>query len=174
MQELKQNLRPEIKPEPEKLPPKVTPETIKAKAAEKKAAQEAKLPPKVKRKKLVTKEAPKPSGKAALAEEIEKIEREPTDGQIAADNASKAHTRIGGLPISLTVAPNTERTILTATGRRLNWLYKYAYGHILGTKAPDGKPIDIFLGPEAYPNNENLKNLQVVVIDQIDPDTKAV
>ena len=40
------------------------------------------------------------------------------------------------------------------------------YGHILGTKAPDGKPIDIFLGPDAYPNNPNLKNLPVVVIDQ--------
>ena len=159
------------KPLPPDLAEKV--EAVKKKAEAKKEAQEAKLPPKVKRKKLVTREAPKPSGKAALGAELAKIEPEPSTAQLEADNASKGHIPLEGMQVAISTAAKTERHGVTPSGSRWSYLYNFSYGHILGTKAPDGKPIDIFLGPEAYPKNPKLEGLPVVIIEQVDPDTKA-
>lgn len=151
---------PEAKAEPKPTPPKLA--EVKEKIETKRT---------VRKKKVI--EAPKPSGKAALAEELAKIEPEPSNAQIEADNAPKAHFSVEGVNIAASVAKGTERQFVLPDGRRTSWLYKYTYGHILGTKAPDGQPVDIFLGPEAYPGNKNVRDLPVVVIDQVDPDTKA-
>jgi hypothetical protein len=178
---------------PKPLPPTVAEkvEATKAKTAAKKQAQKEALPSKVREKKPLTvkvtpeavakakavaeakKAPPKPSGKAALGSELAKVEPNPSNAQIEADNASKGHIPLEGMQVAVSTAAKTERHLVLPSGSRVSRLYNYSYGHILGTKAPDGKPIDIFLGPEAYPGNPKLEGLPVVVIDQVDPDTKA-
>ena len=141
---------------------KATPEAVKAAIAKKAAAAKEKA-----------QAASKDAGKVVRSEELAKVDPDPSDAQIAADNASKGHLSLEGMQVSVSTAAKTERHGISPTGSRWSYLYNFSYGHILGTKAPDGKPIDIFLGPQAYPKNPKLEGLPVIIIEQVDPDTKV-
>jgi len=92
-------------------------------------------------------------GKVKLDEEIAKVEEDPSPAKQEADNFTKGHVSIEGVPISLET--------------------KDGFGQIPGTKGASGGPVKVLLGEEAIPGNANIRTLPVVVIDQVNPDTGA-
>ena len=129
---------------------KVTPEAV----ARAKAVAEAKKVP------------PKPSGKAALNIEAEKANPAPSPAQQDADNFEKGHVSISGIPVSIEVQKGNERTGQAPSGKRWTATMKNIYAQLPGR-------IKAILGPHAYPGSKTIQDKPVIVIDQVDADTKA-
>lgn len=151
----------------------ITPE-LKAKAL---AALEAS------RKKDDGKAAPRPApgakGEAvkekakSLAAEAKKVAAKPTDAQKEAGNYQKGHVPLHGLDVTIETSKGQERTGVTPEGKKWSVTMPDHYGYIKRTKGADGDHVDAYLGPKARPGSKDLEKAPVIVIDQVNPDTKA-
>lgn len=98
-----------------------------------------------------------------IAEEGNKVDTNPTDGQKEAGNYKKGHVRIDGYDITIEQPKGSVRRGTDADGKQWEQTMNNTYGYIRGTEGVDGDHIDIFLSDNPTEGN-------VYVVDQVNPD----
>lgn len=98
-----------------------------------------------------------------IAEEGNKVDTNPTEGQKEAGNYKKGHVRIDGYDITIEQPKGSVRRGTDANGKKWEQKMNNTYGYIRGTEGVDGDHIDIFLSDNPTEGN-------VYVVDQVNPD----
>lgn len=103
---------------------------------------------------------------AAVTAAAKEADRNPTDAQKEAGNYQKGHIKWNDLDITIETAKGATRSGTGRDGKAWSVKMPAHYGYIKGTTGADGDSVDVYIGPE--PDFD-----RVVVIDQIDADTRA-
>ena len=98
-----------------------------------------------------------------IAEEGNKVDTNPTEGQKEAGNYKKGHVRIDGYDVTIEQPKGSVRRGTDANGKKWEQKMNNTYGYIRGTEGVDGDHIDIFLSDNPTEGN-------VYVVDQVNPD----
>jgi hypothetical protein len=92
----------------------------------------------------------------------------PTPAQQAAENFKMGHTKLSGLPISITHAEGAAREGKSPSGKKWKRKLRSHYGYILGTRTGDKDRMDVFIKPGTVPADMTDAS-QVFVVDQQKP-----
>jgi hypothetical protein len=95
----------------------------------------------------------------SFAEQMSRIDLDPTDGQKAAGNYRKGHIRVHGLDITIENPRGSYRVGVGSNGKKWRSRLPNHYGYIRNTEGGDGDHVDTYIGP-------HLKAAKVYVIDQ--------
>lgn len=120
-----------------------------------------KVTPKAPEKKTPTKAA---ELKAKIKDAAKRVEPTPSQAKIDANNFTKGHVSIQGLPVTIETVRGGTREGTTRGGRKWSVKMPAHYGEIKRTEGADGDPLDVYIGPK--PDSD-----YVLVIDQNDADT---
>jgi N12 class adenine-specific DNA methylase len=102
--------------------------------------------------------------KAELEAARKDVHPNPSDAQKEAGNYPKGHVNFYGLTFGIETAKGGIRKGTDPNGKDWEIKMKNDYGHILGTIAPDGEPVDVIIG-------EIKSGQKIYIIDQIKPAT---
>jgi hypothetical protein len=97
-----------------------------------------------------------------IAEQAQRVHRDPTEPQKEVGNYRKGHVRLHGLPISIENPKGSYRSGVGADGKRWRSRLPAHYGYIKRTEGADGDHVDCFIGPHH-------KSPLVYIVDQRDP-----
>lgn len=100
---------------------------------------------------------------AQIAEQAQRVHRDPTDPQKEAGNYRKGHVRVHGLPISIENPKGSYRSGVGGDGKPWRSRLPAHYGYIKRTEGADGDHVDCFVGPHH-------KSPLVYIVDQRDAD----
>ena len=107
----------------------------------------------------------KTSSPEEIKEEEAKVETNPTDAQIEAENYRKGHIKVQGLDITIENPKGSERSGTDENGKAWSQEMNNTYGYFKRTKGKDGDQVDLFLG-------DNLESEKVFVVDQVNPESQ--
>jgi hypothetical protein len=93
-----------------------------------------------------------------------RVEKTPSKAKIDANNFTKGHVSIQGLPITIETARGELREGTTRGGKKWSVKMPAHYGEIKRTEGADGDPLDVYIGPK--PDSD-----YVLVIEQNDAAT---
>ena len=114
------------------------------------------------------KEMHKPIGTTStpeqIAQEEQKVDANPTDGQKEAGNYQKGHIKVDGYDITIENPKGSTRRGTDSSGKQWEQEMHNTYGYIRGTEGTDGDHIDVFL-------SDNPTSGNVYVVDQVNPST---
>ena len=114
------------------------------------------------------KEMHKPIGTTSspeqIAQEEQKVDTNPTDGQKEAGNYQKGHIKVDGYDITIENPKGSTRRGTDSSGKQWEQEMHNTYGYIRGTEGTDGDHIDVFL-------SDNPTSGNVYVVDQVNPST---
>ena len=105
----------------------------------------------------------KTSSPEQIAEEENRVDTNPTEGQKEAGNYQKGHIKVDGLDITIENPKGSVRSGVDADGNPWEVTMNNTYGYIRGTESVDGDHIDVFLSDDPTSGN-------VFVVDQVKPD----
>lgn len=94
----------------------------------------------------------------------ERVDREPSEAEIAAGNYRKGHVTIQGIDVSIETPSGAERKGVGSDGTPWSVTLNHPYGYVKRTRGADGEQVDVYIGP--HPDSPD-----VFIIDQVDPET---
>ncbi len=100
-----------------------------------------------------------------IAQEADKVDTNPTEGQKQAGNYQKGHINVQGFDITIENPKGSVRSGVDADGKAWETTMQNHYGYFKLTEGKDGDHIDVFVGYN--PTSE-----KIFVVDQVDPQTK--
>ena len=105
----------------------------------------------------------KTSSPEQIAEEENRVDTNPTEGQKEAGNYQKGHINVDGYDITIENPKGSIRSGVDSSGKKWEQEMHNTYGYIRGTEGVDGDHIDVFLSDDPTSGN-------VYVVDQVKPD----